>query len=244
MRSVTSPIAPRRAGPARSWSSRCCRCELDSRFMGLGDVPVPPEYGKADFLRDSYWTQRGKHGVPKERFISYPAVSRDGDGSLLLGWAGWDHREQAQAPRRARRSAAARTGGPPSGPSRCAPCSSKSCRGCTSGTRRSTRSTVPRPATSTTGFSTPSSASCSSAASSSPSGARTAASTTQTGVLGSSLVKRAAGHASLGLPTPADPPRPADCDDLRGLDWPGPLILSGWVTLQSLCSAYSMMRAR
>lgn len=35
--------------------------------------------------------------MPKERFISYPATSRDGDGSLRLGWAGWDHREQAQA---------------------------------------------------------------------------------------------------------------------------------------------------
>jgi len=35
--------------------------------------------------------------VPKERFVSYPAASRDGDASLLLGWAGWDHREQAQA---------------------------------------------------------------------------------------------------------------------------------------------------
>jgi hypothetical protein len=35
--------------------------------------------------------------VPKERFISYPTATRDGDGSLLLGWDGWDHREQAHA---------------------------------------------------------------------------------------------------------------------------------------------------
>ncbi len=35
--------------------------------------------------------------MPKERFVSYPAATRDGDGSLLLGCAGWDHREQAQA---------------------------------------------------------------------------------------------------------------------------------------------------
>ncbi len=40
---------------------------------------------------------RGKLDVPKERFISYPQASPDGDGSLLLGWAGWDHREQAHA---------------------------------------------------------------------------------------------------------------------------------------------------
>jgi hypothetical protein len=63
----------------------------------LGTIPVPPKYGTSDFLRTSYWRHRGKLDVPKERFISYPAATRDGDGSLLLGWAGWDHREQAQA---------------------------------------------------------------------------------------------------------------------------------------------------
>ncbi|WP_375155050.1 hypothetical protein [Micromonospora sp. 4G55] len=35
--------------------------------------------------------------MPKERFVSYLGASRDGDPSLLVGWAGWDHREQAQA---------------------------------------------------------------------------------------------------------------------------------------------------
>lgn len=63
----------------------------------VGDVPVPPKYASSDFVRGSYWGRRGKLDVPKERFVSYPAASRDGDGSLLLGWAGWDHREQAQA---------------------------------------------------------------------------------------------------------------------------------------------------
>lgn len=63
----------------------------------IGEVPVPPKYGSGDFVKTSYWSQRGKLDVPKERFISYPAATRDGDGSLLLGWAGWDHRQQAQA---------------------------------------------------------------------------------------------------------------------------------------------------
>ena len=63
----------------------------------VGDVPVPPKYGSGDFLRGDYWTHRGKLDVAKERFVSYPAASRDGDSSLLLGWAGWDHQEQAQA---------------------------------------------------------------------------------------------------------------------------------------------------
>ncbi|MFI7521364.1 BREX-2 system adenine-specific DNA-methyltransferase PglX [Micromonospora globbae] len=59
-------------------------------------IPVPPKYTSADFLKGSYWKHRGKLDVPKERFISYPGASRDGDPSLLVGWAGWDHREQAQ----------------------------------------------------------------------------------------------------------------------------------------------------
>jgi hypothetical protein len=35
--------------------------------------------------------------VPKERLISYPFCSREGGTSLLVGWAGWDHLEQARA---------------------------------------------------------------------------------------------------------------------------------------------------
>jgi hypothetical protein len=62
------------------------------------DIPVPPKYAGADFARQSYWRHRGKLDVPKERFISYPGASPDSDsGSLLIGWAGWDHREQAAA---------------------------------------------------------------------------------------------------------------------------------------------------
>ncbi|WP_327676455.1 BREX-2 system adenine-specific DNA-methyltransferase PglX [Kitasatospora sp. NBC_00458] len=53
-------------------------------------IPVPPKYTSADFLKPSYWKARGKLDVPKERFVSYLSPA-------LLGWAGWDHREQAQA---------------------------------------------------------------------------------------------------------------------------------------------------
>ncbi|WP_322761198.1 BREX-2 system adenine-specific DNA-methyltransferase PglX [Frankia sp. Cr2] len=60
-------------------------------------IPVPPKYKPTDFRRTSFWRQRGKLDVPKERFVSYPHACRDGDSSLLVGWAGWDHREQAQA---------------------------------------------------------------------------------------------------------------------------------------------------
>ncbi|MGA5201755.1 BREX-2 system adenine-specific DNA-methyltransferase PglX [Streptomyces variegatus] len=56
---------------------------------------VPPKYTSADFLRTSFWAQRGKLDVPKERFISYGA--QNVQTPALLGWAGWDHLQQAQA---------------------------------------------------------------------------------------------------------------------------------------------------
>ncbi|KFU81955.1 DNA methylase [Amycolatopsis lurida NRRL 2430] len=61
------------------------------------DIPVPPKYGNPDFRKTSYWSQRGKLDVPKERFISYPDANPEADPTLLLGWAGWDHKDQAQA---------------------------------------------------------------------------------------------------------------------------------------------------
>ncbi|GAA4227841.1 BREX-2 system adenine-specific DNA-methyltransferase PglX [Actinomadura meridiana] len=61
------------------------------------DIPVPPKYVTGDFQTFSYWSQRGRLDVPKERFISYPGASPDADDTLLLGWAGWDHKDQAQA---------------------------------------------------------------------------------------------------------------------------------------------------
>ncbi|MEU1566006.1 BREX-2 system adenine-specific DNA-methyltransferase PglX [Streptomyces mirabilis] len=61
------------------------------------DIPVPSKYASADFAKTSYWSNRGKLDVPKERFVSYPDANPDADPTLLLGWAGWDHRDQAQA---------------------------------------------------------------------------------------------------------------------------------------------------
>ncbi|MBT2234454.1 BREX-2 system adenine-specific DNA-methyltransferase PglX [Nonomuraea sp. NEAU-A123] len=58
-------------------------------------IPVPPKYTSADFVKPSYWRARGKLDVPKERFISY-SLTTSGTPDLY-GWAGWDHREQAQA---------------------------------------------------------------------------------------------------------------------------------------------------
>ena len=64
--------------------------------IGGGDTPpVPPKYGSGDFRSATFWRLRGKLDVPKERFISYPALSPDGDETVLIGWAGWDHVQQA-----------------------------------------------------------------------------------------------------------------------------------------------------
>lgn len=66
---------------------------------GEGSVPVaPPKFTSSDFLRSSYWANRGKFDVPSERFLSYrsttSAVLAPTD---VLGWAGWDACERAWA---------------------------------------------------------------------------------------------------------------------------------------------------
>ncbi|MGP5071079.1 BREX-2 system adenine-specific DNA-methyltransferase PglX [Arthrobacter rhombi] len=60
-------------------------------------IPVPPKYSTPDFQKVEYWKARGKLDVPKERFISYPDLSRPNDPTTVLGWAGWSHRDQALA---------------------------------------------------------------------------------------------------------------------------------------------------
>ncbi len=62
----------------------------------VGEIPVPPKYGREDYRDDVFWRHRGKLDVPKERFVSYPGAEREGEG-MLLGWAGWDHLQRAQA---------------------------------------------------------------------------------------------------------------------------------------------------
>jgi len=67
------------------------------KVQEVGAIPVPPHYTAADFRRPSYWRLRGKLDVPKERFILYPGLERAADSNPVLGWAGWNHLEQAQA---------------------------------------------------------------------------------------------------------------------------------------------------
>lgn len=61
------------------------------------EIPVPPKYQQKDFRKTTYWKARGKLDVPKERFIAYPKAGAGVDTSQVLGWAGWDHAQQAFA---------------------------------------------------------------------------------------------------------------------------------------------------
>jgi len=63
----------------------------------VGKIPVPPRYKSSDFRSIESWKLRGKLDVAKERFVSYPGAERSTDGTTVLGWAGWDHLQQAQA---------------------------------------------------------------------------------------------------------------------------------------------------
>lgn len=60
-------------------------------------ITLPPNYSDKDFQRSTYWKARGKLDMHKERFVLYPGVGREGDSSPVLGWAGWNHRDQAVA---------------------------------------------------------------------------------------------------------------------------------------------------
>ncbi|MEH0353148.1 BREX-2 system adenine-specific DNA-methyltransferase PglX [Rhodococcus qingshengii] len=69
----------------------------DAGLVKATDIPVPPKYTGTDFVKQSYWSHRGKLDVPKERFISYPGAGRATDPTPLLGWAGWNHAQQGIA---------------------------------------------------------------------------------------------------------------------------------------------------
>jgi hypothetical protein len=72
----------------------------EDRGEDVGRIPVPPKYAQADFVKPSFWKQRGKLDVPKERFVSVAGAEKDaasGDGTVVLAWAGFDHAELAQA---------------------------------------------------------------------------------------------------------------------------------------------------
>jgi len=83
----------KRAAWEETWSLQ----RQEDAGIDVGTIPVPPKYTSADFKKQPWWHARGKLDVPKERFILYPNAGRATDPTLLIGWAGWDHAEQALA---------------------------------------------------------------------------------------------------------------------------------------------------
>lgn len=67
------------------------------RAETVGDIPLPPQYKSSDFQKPSFWSLRGKLDVPKERFFSLPGAEKGGDSTLVIGWAGLNHLQRAQA---------------------------------------------------------------------------------------------------------------------------------------------------
>jgi hypothetical protein len=67
------------------------------KLAEVGRIATPPHYDGGDYQRPAYWQLRGKLDVPKERFVSFPNCERDADPTLVIGWAGWDYLQQAQA---------------------------------------------------------------------------------------------------------------------------------------------------
>ncbi len=60
------------------------------------DIPVPPKYTSADFLKSDHWRLRSKLDVPKERWVSFPHCEGP-DGTPVIAWAGYDHLQLARA---------------------------------------------------------------------------------------------------------------------------------------------------
>jgi hypothetical protein len=111
------PGLRKRADWERTWELQRAEDEIDARTalqpedpgflttdqadtlkrQEVGAIPVPPKYVSSDFVKTTYWKQRGKLDVPRERFISHPDAERENDPTLVIGWAGWGHLERAQA---------------------------------------------------------------------------------------------------------------------------------------------------
>ncbi|WP_396216174.1 BREX-2 system adenine-specific DNA-methyltransferase PglX [Gemmatimonas sp.] len=91
-------FATRREGESQdAFAKRLAGVQKARREVEVGAIPRPPKYAPADFQRAEFWRMRGALDVPKERFIAYQYSGRDGDDAPLLGWAGWNQLQQAEA---------------------------------------------------------------------------------------------------------------------------------------------------
>jgi len=104
----TSTGLDKRALWERTWDAQRAEDAIDALGLSpdeaaarkaaeVGRIDVPPKYKPTDFRSTTSWQLRGKLDVPKERFILIPGAERDADPSPVIGWAGWDHLQTAQA---------------------------------------------------------------------------------------------------------------------------------------------------
>ncbi|HBO3456332.1 TPA: BREX-2 system adenine-specific DNA-methyltransferase PglX [Pseudomonas aeruginosa] len=96
---VDQPLAEKDAGDPEKrakYDLALARAKLE-KAENVGDIPLPPQYKPTDFRKSSYWSLRGKLDVPKERFFSLPGCEKGGDSTLVIGWAGLNHLQRAQA---------------------------------------------------------------------------------------------------------------------------------------------------
>jgi hypothetical protein len=94
---VAAPLTRRTHETAEQFQDRLAAEQRRRRWEEVGDIPPPAKYTSADFQTSTCWRLRGALDVPKECFISYPFCSREADPALLIGWAGWNHLQQAKA---------------------------------------------------------------------------------------------------------------------------------------------------
>lgn len=78
------------------WNAAKAKAEVKKSQL-IGTIAVPPKYASTDFRKPSYWSLRGKQDVPKEHFFSLPGCEKPGDATLVIGWAGLNHLQRAQA---------------------------------------------------------------------------------------------------------------------------------------------------
>ncbi len=61
------------------------------------DLKAPEKFTANDYQKSNYKRLRGSLGRPFERWISFPHCETESDPSLVVGWAGWNHLQQATA---------------------------------------------------------------------------------------------------------------------------------------------------
>lgn len=96
---VAAPLPEEhKSDPAKVRSFEAAKKQAEARKTAeVGTIAVPPKYASSDFRKSSYWSLRGKLDVPKERFFSLPGCEKPGDTTLVIGWAGLNHLQRAQA---------------------------------------------------------------------------------------------------------------------------------------------------